>query len=86
MGTAQPKDSMEQLTLQQTALLNRYHRIHAAWLKAELYEMDVMLCAAYASALDLCLNAGINPFDYPECSRNGATTVTASTSTGCCAR
>jgi DNA-binding transcriptional MocR family regulator len=57
---------MEPLTLQQTALLNRYHRIHAAWLKVETYEMDVMLCAAYASALDLCLAAYFNPFDYSE--------------------
>ena len=57
---------MEQLTPQQTALLNRYHRIHASWLKVETYEMDVMLCAAYASALDLCLAADFNPFDYSE--------------------
>ena len=57
---------MEPLTLQQTALLNRYHRIYAAWLKVETYEMDVMLCAAYASALDTCLAADFNPFDYSE--------------------
>ena len=57
---------MEPLTLQQESLLNRYHRIHAAWLKVETYEMDVMLCAAYASALDTCLAADFNPFDYSE--------------------
>jgi DNA-binding transcriptional MocR family regulator len=62
---------MEQLTPQQTELLNRYHRIHASWLKVETYEMDVMLCAAYASALDLCLAAKFNPFDYPESHGNG---------------
>jgi hypothetical protein len=57
---------MKQLTQQQMVLLKRYHRIHAAWLKVKTYEMDVMLCAAYASALDTCLAADFNPFDYPE--------------------
>ena len=54
----------EPLTQQQQALLERYHRAHAAWHTAVNFEDDAMTGTAYATAIDLCIGAGLDPFQY----------------------
>jgi len=56
---------MTDLTQQQQALLEQYHRVHAAWQMAVNFEDDVELGTAYAAALDACLDAGVDPFHHP---------------------
>ena len=56
---------MTELTQQQQALLEQYHRTHAAWLMAVNHEDDPKAGVAYANALDACLDAGFDPFHHP---------------------
>jgi len=56
---------MNDLTQQQQGLLEKYCRAHAAWLMAVNHEDDADTGAAYAAALDACLDAGFDPFHYP---------------------
>ena len=56
---------MADLTQQQQALLERYHRAHAAWRMAVSREDDAETGCAYVNARDACLAAGVDPFHYP---------------------
>lgn len=55
---------MSDLTPQQQALLERYHRAHAAWIMAVNLD-DAMTGTAYAAARDACIAEGVDPFHYP---------------------
>ena len=54
---------MDELTPKQQALLGQYHRARVAWEcgSAPAYTLD----AAYAAALDACIDAGFDPFHHP---------------------
>ena len=56
---------MPDITPQQQALLERYHRAHAAWIMAVSHEDDALTGTAYAAARDACIAAGVDPFHYP---------------------
>ena len=56
---------MTELTQQQMALLEQYYRAHAAMNMAVNFEDFHELGTAYATALDACLEAGVDPFHYP---------------------
>jgi len=55
-----------ELTQQQQGLLEQYIRANAAWLMAVNYEDDAETGPAYMAALDACLDAGFDPFHYPQ--------------------
>ena len=56
---------MTELTQQQMALLEQFHRAHAAMnMAVDLADFNE-LGTAYANALDACLDAGFDPFHYP---------------------
>ena len=46
-------------------LLEQYYRAHAAMNMAVNFEDFHELGTAYATALDVCLDAGVDPFHYP---------------------
>ena len=56
---------MTELTQQQMALLEQYYRTYAAMNMAVNFEDFHELGTAYATALDACLDVGIDPFHYP---------------------
>lgn len=56
---------MADLTEQQLALLERYHRAHTAWIMAIGQEDDALTGTAYMAALEACLEAGVDPFHHP---------------------
>jgi hypothetical protein len=56
---------MTDLTQQQLALLERYHRAQADWAMAINYKDAVWASTAYIAALDACLAAGVDPFHHP---------------------
>ena len=47
-------------------LLEQYYRMHAAWQMSVNFEDDAKTNIAYAAALDACLDAGFDPFHYPQ--------------------
>ena len=53
------------LTQQQQALLEQFHRAHAAMNMAVNFEDFTELGTAYANALDACLAANFDPFHHP---------------------
>jgi hypothetical protein len=53
-----------ELTQQQQALLEQFHRAHAAITMVVSYEDFDSLGNAYADALDACLDAGFDPFHH----------------------
>ena len=56
---------MTELTQQQQALLEQFHRAHAAMnMAVDLADFNE-LGTAYANALDTCINAGFDPFHHP---------------------
>lgn len=55
---------MTDLTQQQIALLERYHHAHVAWMEVNP-EDDTEAGTAYATALDACIAAGVDPFHHP---------------------
>ena len=56
---------MTELTQQQQALLEQFHRAHAAINMAVDLADFSELGTAYANALDACLDAGFDPFHHP---------------------
>ena len=56
---------MADLTQQQQALLERYHRAHAAWRMAVNREDPKVTACAYVNARSACLAAGVDPSHYP---------------------
>ena len=57
---------MSDLTQQQQALLEQYTRAHAAWVMAVNREDEAETGCAYVNARDACLDAGFDPFHYPQ--------------------
>ena len=55
---------MDDLTQQQMALLERYHRAHAAWRMAVNREDEAEIGVAYFDARSACLAAGVDPSDH----------------------
>ena len=56
---------MPDLTQQQMALLEHYHRAHASWIMAVNLDDDALTGTAYAAARDACIAAGVDPSHYP---------------------
>ena len=56
---------MTELTQQQQGLLEQFCRTRAAMNMAVNFEDFHELGAAYAAALDACLDAGFDPFHHP---------------------
>ena len=57
---------MIDLSQQQQALLEQFHRTHAAMNMAVDLADFSELGTAYADALDACLDAGFDPFHHPQ--------------------
>ena len=57
---------LPELTQQQRGLHEQYCRAHRAWLMAATGEDDAEAGTAYMAALDACLDAGFDPFHYPQ--------------------
>jgi hypothetical protein len=57
---------MNDLTQKQQGLLKQYCHAHTAWLMAATGEDDAEAGTAYMTTLDACLDAGFDPFHYPQ--------------------